>query len=363
MERDLLFALHETKGIGSVTIAKLLAGLQPFSQLRHASEHDLFSCGVDQRKAAAIMQGIQSDAIKQAKLRYQERNIHWVTIFDELYPKILRQTADPPWVLYYKGDPALFKIDRQIAIVGTRTPTAYGRKIAMSIAKELSAHSFCVVSGLARGIDAYAHLGALEQGNGGTIAVLGTGIDQIYPAENKNLFTQIEQKGLIISEYPLGTPARAGMFPRRNRIIAGLSLGTLVIEAAERSGSLITADLALEESRDVFAVPGPITSQQSRGTLALIREGAKLTMSAEDVISEYGYRGTWTQQQKGIDQRSETLNHDEQKILTFLSASPVSFDEIMAFTKFDFGHLHSLLLSLLMKKRIEQLPGSLYISL
>ena len=288
-----------------------------------------------------------------------------MTVRDEAYPEILRQIPQPPWVLYYKGNLSLLK-KPVLAIVGTRTPTVYGIKTAEELACSLSHSGFCVVSGLARGIDSAAHTGALK-GNSGTIGVLGSGLDRVYPPENLPLYRAIAEKGLLLTEYPLGTPAHPGLFPQRNRIIAGLSLGTIVVEAAARSGSLITVEFALDASRDVFAVPGPVHSPKSQGTLDLIKKGAaKLITSVNDIIEEYTHllSPAAPANRQHIKQNNVPgfagLTEEERKIYELLCSMPRTIDELLEQSQINFGHLHSVLLSLLMKKKIRELPGCIY---
>jgi DNA processing protein len=218
-----------------------------------------------------------------------------------------------------------------------------------------------VVSGLARGIDAASHEGAVDR-PGGTIGVLGCAIDQVYPKENKRLYQMISEHGLIVSEYPLDTKPHPGLFPQRNRIIAGLCSGVLVVEAALRSGSLITVDQALEESRDIFAVPGPVTSPKSQGTHALIKQGAKLVGTVEDILEEYPQwmPGDLTINSNSAKEPEPELSADEQTLVDLLQNRPMTIDELLAGSQFNFGHLHSVLLNLLLTKRVEQLAGSLY---
>jgi DNA processing protein len=214
---------------------------------------------------------------------WRDRGISVVARKDSSYPVLLQTIYNPPELLFYRG--FLPPHDQLIAIVGTRRASAYGRNAAKSLASTVAASGFWVVSGAARGIDTAAHLGAIEQGK--TIAVLGCGVDISYPAENAKLLCQIAASGAVLSEYPPGTPPARGLFPARNRIISGLSRGVAVIEAGEKSGALITADAALDQNRDVFAVPGSIFSQQSRGSHNLIKQGAKLIDCAADILEEY----------------------------------------------------------------------------
>jgi DNA processing protein len=292
---------------------------------------------------------------------YKKHGVQILTIYDEEYPALLKQSSQPPWVLYYKGKIELLQ-NPLIAIVGTRVPTVYGKNISQQFGEALARAGFTIVSGLARGIDSCAHLGAINQ-TGSTIAVLGCGVDIVYPLENGALYREIAVKGLLLSEFPLGTPAQPGLFPLRNRIIAGLSLGTLVVEAALKSGSLITAYQASDEGRDVFAIPGPINSPKSQGVFTLLRVGAKLVICVEDIIEEYRHFLKIEKDDLGKTKDDPTkakLNADEQQILDILTLAPATFDHILEETQTNFGHLHAILLSLLMKKEINQLPGSIY---
>jgi DNA processing protein len=359
----MLMALHQTEGIGWRTIQKLVALFPQLSDVLTWTHQDWVQAGLSQGKANQLLerlQGMNEQALTVLHQQYEEQGVSYVTVWDEAYPELLKQTTQPPWVLYYKGDVDLLQ-KPCIAMVGTRTPTAYGKKVAEQLAEALAASGLCVVSGLARGIDSCAHEGAVNR-QGGTIGVLGCGINQVYPPENKLLFDKMTTRGLILSEYPLNTKPQPGLFPQRNRIIAGLSLGVVVIEAALRSGSLITADQALEESRDVFAVPGPITSPKSQGTLSLLKQGAKLVTSADDITEEYVHRISLdkTAYAKIRQETSGNLTPEEQRIVELLHYKACHIDELLVQSQFTFGHLHSVLLHLQMKKRILELPGSVY---
>lgn len=359
----MLFALHHMEGIGWKTISLLVRQLERLHDIAELDEEALaMGFGLPRSKARAVrekMSRMDAGNVERLAQSYADDGIGWVTVWDEAYPQLLKHTAQPPWVLYYRGNWRL--VDKPcLAMVGTRTPTAYGKLTAERLAREVSDAGLCVVSGLARGIDSAAHTGALE-GSGGTIGVLGCSIDVVYPPENKPLYRQISERGLLISEYPRGTKSHPGLFPQRNRIIAGLSLGVVVVEAAEKSGSLITSDLALEESRDVFAVPGQISSPKSRGTLRLIQQGAKLVACAEDILEEYA---RWISMDDMVHIKhtpdEPKLTRDQQTVVELLEHSPMSVDELLARTQFTFGHLHSVLIHLLMIKRIVELPGSVY---
>ncbi len=242
---------------------------------------------------------------------------------DAIYPAALREIYDPPQVLFFRG--TLQPAAERLAIVGARKSSVYGRHVAEELAVELAKCGVTVVSGAARGIDAASHRGALVGGR--TVAVLGCGVDVAYPAENAALLDEIAARGAVISEYPPGTRPQAAFFPARNRIISGLSRGTIVVEAAERSGSLITAELALSEGRDVFAVPGSIYSPSSRGCHRLIQQGAKLVTTASDILEEYGWHPAdkkGCQDKQGTDTAGPKLSPEEQAVYDILS-----FDEAL----------------------------------
>lgn len=255
----------------------------------------------------------------------QDMDVHVLLYTDNDYPICLKNVAKPPSLLYMKGHFQIAKL--AIAMVGSRRATAYGQNVAYTLGKMLSQENVCVVSGLAKGIDAHSHAGALE-GAGGTIAVLGCGIDKIYPRENAKLYDAITKHphGAIISEWPLGAAANAWHFPARNRLIAGLADGLVVVEAAKKSGSLTTASYALEYGKEVFAVPGMITSAQSVGCHRLIKDGAKLVAQVNDILEEFG------QQQLFKDEKTEkttrAFSKDEQKVFDALTGVPQSVEEI-----------------------------------
>ncbi|RAW17036.1 DNA-protecting protein DprA [Paenibacillus taichungensis] len=371
-ERWILFGLHETDGIGKKTISKLLTGQHQLTDLLDYKEGDWVAAGLRRDQAARLTKQFNADWIEQRQESVYKAGIEVVTYLDQDYPTLMKETVQPPWVMYGRGDLNLLHT-QSIAMVGTRMPTVYGRKIGEKLAEQLCKAGLTIVSGLARGIDSVCHDAALRA-NGKTIAVFGTGIDNIYPPENTGLAERIAETGLLLSEYPPGTRARQGLFPERNRIIAGLTLGTLVVEADIRSGSLITADAALEAGRDVFAVPGPITSPKSRGSHNLIRQGAKLVTSATDLLEEFRLDLPNADQlpyNRGRSaESSETSNEglfpvvklssDEKRVIYLLELEEQSLDQLVEQLNWDFGHLHSVLLSLIIKKQISQLPGTKY---
>ena len=296
-----------------------------------------------------------------------------VSLGDLRYPQALLDTEDPPLLLYLMG-PALllehqpFPSDRCLAVVGSRNPTAQGAENARLFARALCGAGLTIVSGLALGVDAAAHEGALEAATSAgtmaaTIAVVGTGLDRVYPRKNLDLAHRIAAHGLIVSEYPLGTPPLPGNFPKRNRIISGLSQGTLVVEAALASGSLITARMAAEQGREVFAIPGSIHAPQSRGCHALIRQGAKLVESAQDVLEELKIPATTVPglPQEGVNAPGAAASDEtEDPVLAALGYDPMGLDALIARTGMDASTLQVALLELELDGRIARLPGGLF---
>lgn len=276
---------------------------------------------------------------------------HVVTLADQQYPASLLQIADPPPLLYVKGRLDALTHPRQLAVVGSRNPTPQGEGNALEFARSLAQADVCIVSGLALGIDGAAHTGALD-GGGTTIAVVGTGLDTVYPKRHEALARRIAEHGAIVSEYPLGTPPLAAHFPQRNRIIAGLSQGTLVVEAAVRSGSLITARLAAEQGREVFAIPGSIHSPQARGCHALIRQGAKLVESAQDILEDLRLAEPTATTSPPADVQPDSL-------LNAMGFDPVGFDALQARTGLDTPTLQARLLELELDGQVDRLPGGL----
>jgi DNA processing protein len=282
-----------------------------------------------------------------------------LTLADAAYPPLLLQTADPPLLLYVQGDVSLLARP-SVAVVGSRRPTAQGRDNARAFARALADEGLVVVSGLAQGVDGAAHEGALG-GAAGTVAVVGTGLDRVYPAAHRALAHRIVERGLIVSEYAPGTPAVPENFPLRNRIIAGVSLGTLVVEAAIRSGSLITARLASEAGREVFAIPGSIHSPQAKGCHWLIQQGAKLVESAADIVDELaGLRRTAPPVTS--DEQALTSDDDEaaDPVLAALGGDPVTLDALQARTGWPTAELVARLMDLELDGEVARLPGGLY---
>lgn len=276
------------------------------------------------------------------------------------YPQALRTIPDPPALLYCRGDLSLLS-SPTVALIGSRAATEYGQRVAARLAAELAPLGLTVVSGAAYGIDAAAHRGALRSG-GGTIAVLGCGVDVVYPRSHADLFREIMAQGLLLSEYPLGTPPEGFRFPARNRIISGLARGVVVVEATEKSGSLITARLALDQGREVFAVPGRIDSPKSAGTHRLIQQGAHLVHSVADIVEglAWGNSELSSHLEEHPAERAPEVPAQERLLLDSLDTYPRDIDTLVRMTALSIVDIHALLLQLELKGLIRQLPGQLY---
>ena len=358
--RKCLIALHEITGVGWASIASLISQSENWFQLMGRGSEAFRVNGISQQISEIIAREWNERNATIALHKYEEKGIRVITIFDDDYPEWLRHIPKAPWVLYAIGRIQLLQAP-SIAIVGTRTPTIYGKKAAFEFAQSLVPYGLTITSGLARGVDGEAHRGALKSG-GGTIAVLGCSVDTVYPKEHIDLYKQIATDGLLLSEYPIGTIAHPGLFPQRNRIISGLSLGTLVIEAAARSGSLITADFAYQQNREVFALPGSIYSPRSMGTNELLTDRHAIAVTeAEHIIREYRNQFHFPHLDKIKREDQDTsITSEEKNVLRFIQEEPITLDELHERTETKFGHLHTILLSLALKNLIEQLPGPSY---
>jgi DNA processing protein len=316
--------------------------------------------------AAAAITGRRYRSMAEEILDWGRREkCHFIARREKSYPRMVEEIFDPPLLLYARGD--LGVLSRPcVAIVGTRKPTVYGLQIAEGLAFDLARRDVTTVSGLARGIDAAAHRGCLG-GGAPTVAVLGCGIDIVYPREHRLLSRKIEECGVLISEFPPGTSPSPQNFPVRNRIISGLAIGTLIIEAREYSGSLITARLAMEQDRDIFAVPGNVTSSQSFGPNYLIKQGAKLVQSWRDIVEEFpsDLRHRIMLKEDRMTRQmpeQEPMGEDESELLRLLKTDEaMQFDRILSGSGLPIPQLSNLLLNLEMKGLIRQVPGNLYL--
>jgi DNA processing protein len=371
MEREELASwlrLVLTPGVGNDTARKLMAALGPPASLFASARSRLRELVSESLADALVRPPPQLGALVDATvmwLRSAEDGIGRSVLHlgDAGYPAALLDTEDPPLMLYLLGRiPRLWP--RGIAIVGSRNPTPQGRDNAHEFGRSLAQAGLTVVSGLALGIDGAAHEGALRGAQPdqlATLAVVGTGLDRVYPRQHEPLARGIAQSGLIVSEYPLGTPPLAANFPRRNRLISGLSEGTLVVEAALRSGSLITARMALEQGKEVFAIPGSIHSTQSRGCHALLRQGAKLVESAQDVLEELrpGVVTAVADSREGAGDTMPAIGAGA-KLLDALGYDPVSLDALQARTGEATAELQARLLELELDGHVARLPGGLF---
>ncbi|HZW24232.1 MAG TPA: DNA-processing protein DprA [Gallionella sp.] len=346
-------ALSLIRGLGGEGARSLLKALGSPEAVFAASSATLKSI-VKPEVAAEIGKGVDDAQIAPALAWLEDGNNHIVTLADADYPQALLNIPDPPLLLYVKG--RLDLLNRPaLAVVGSRNATPQGLGNAEAFSRTLSEAGLCVVSGLAHGVDAAAHRGALQgQGShqGSSIAVVGTGLDRIYPAANRDLAHALAANGAIVSEFPLGTPPLAANFPRRNRIISGLGIGTLVVEASVQSGSLITARLALEQGRDVFAIPGSIHAPQSKGCHRLIKQGAKLVETAQDILEELGGFAA--------PSADDPATVPEPGLLAHLGFDPVDLDTLVARCGLTMAELSAMLLTLELDGRISALPGGLY---
>ncbi len=345
-----LVAVNLVEGIGPIKLKKLLFELGSIEAVAQRLNAPLDKAEEEIRNAA-------------------EKKLKIFSYEDERYPEILKQIHDPPIVLYIRGE-LKPEDSNSIAIVGTRKPTPFGLEVAKRFARELAGLGITIVSGLAFGIDAAAHAGALEAG-GRTIAVLGSGVDRITPAGNRELgFDILEKGGAIVSEYPLGAEPGAWSFPRRNRIISGLSRGVIVVEGGYESGAMITAKLAIEQGREVFAVPGNIGSETSRGPHWLIKQGAKLTESIDDVLDELGNvikvnRPNDFNRELILGYTNKKTLPDmlpnEAKIYALLSSEPKQIDEIVNDSGLEVQNVSSILMLLEIKGLVKPLPGKYFV--
>ncbi|TDA67224.1 MAG: DNA-protecting protein DprA [Clostridia bacterium] len=309
----------------------------------------------------ALVAARQKDDPHRLLKQIAAHGFHMYTLADAGYPLSLKRINAPPPVLYARGDLTACQGISGIGIVGTRKATAYGRQMAKTLAFDLARAGMVVVSGLARGIDSAAHRGALAAG-GKTAAVLGSGLDVIYPPENKDLAAEIAAGGVLLSEFPPGTPPLSQNFPRRNRIISGLALGIVVVEAGEKSGALITADLALEQGREVFAVPGPATSPVSVGPNRLIKQGARLVESAADILEELALPRLWEAEVEPAAGAEIALEPAEREVLSALAGGPVQLEVLAAEAGRPVSELLPLLTLLEVRGLVRRLPGGFFIS-
>ncbi len=356
----LWISLSQTNGLGSAGIYQLLNRFGSPEAIYSANSHQLREV-VDESIAQKILSGVQTEVIQPTLDWLKKDNTHIVTLADKAYPQALLEISNPPILLYAVGH--LHWLNHpSIAMVGSRSSTPQGEKNAEDFAESLCNSGLCVVSGMALGIDGAAHRGTFKakgKGNGATIAVVGTGLDIVYPARHRDLAHKIAEHGLIVSEFALGTPSKAQNFPRRNRIISGLSLGCLVVEANIDSGSLITARLAIEQGREVFAIPGSIHSPVAKGCHQLIKQGAKLVENTTDILEELKNMLP-NISPLGLMSEVEVNGSEPNTVLDCMGFDPIDFETVLTVSGLTTEQLSAMLMVMELKGEITALNGGKY---
>ncbi|NIR52433.1 DNA-protecting protein DprA [candidate division KSB1 bacterium] len=355
---EILLRLSAVPGIGPNKIRALIGRFGFSEGIFRAAPKEL--SGLIDRKTAERLHESDDKAFAEKQIEAMHRHgVKLITFWHKEYPSQLKHIYDPPAYLFVKG--CLTATDKfSVGVVGTRQPSNYGKLVTEKLTSDLARKGLTIVSGMAYGIDTIAHTSALNSG-GRTLAILGSGLDVIYPSRNKALAERISSQGAVISEFPMGTKPDWQNFPRRNRIICGLSLGTLVVEAGAKSGALITAAMALEQNKEVFAVPGNIESPSSVGTNDLIKQGAKLVTSTEDIFEELEHqlKGFHQQDEQVVD--GSTLNESEKKLIRILDNEPKHVDAIAKEAGQSTAQVLSVLLSLELKNLVKQLAGKQFV--
>ncbi len=356
-----LFTLMAVPQVGETRLRSLIDTFQSPENVLKATQAELAALPNISENLAEAIRTYRNQKWIDRQFSFMEKfGARVVTIWDAAYPTALRTIFDPPPVLFVKGD-FLEQDTFAIGIVGTRKATHYGNQAARMLSADLAQRGITVVSGLARGIDTVAHQSALDAG-GRTLAVLGCGLDTIYPPENRKLYEQIPNAGALISEYPFGIKPEPGNFPGRNRIISGLSLGVVVVEAGEQSGALLTATFAADQGREVFAVPGNINSTASRGPNLLIKNGAKIVTDVEDIINELRVLPQSIDRRKKLDKLpAPQLLPEEESVYAAISTEPIHIDALSETLRISTSELLGLLLQLELKGAVVQLPGKLFV--
>lgn len=359
---EALLALYSIPMIGPSRIRKLISIFNSPEAVLGASARQLKDIeGIDHKMVSHLKDGPNDEFVKSQITSIKENNVKILTYWDKDYPVRLKKIYDPPAFLFYRGDTKILT-NPSIGIVGTRVPSSYGKLITERFTTELVENNFTIISGFARGIDTIAHKTTLKN-NGITIAVLGNGIDIVYPAENKRMFNDMIDHGLIITEYPMGTNPDGGNFPKRNRIISGISVGVLIPEAGARSGALITALYAVDQDREVFCVPGPITSGKSSGVNKLIRDGAKLVQGVDDILCELNQQLNLDFKKKTHADQIPNLSGNYKIIFDLLNNEPIHVDQLALRANLSPAETLSALLTLELMGLIRQMAGKMFIKL
>lgn len=357
-ELGFLLVLHSVEGLGPSRIKKLHDYFGSFENIWNAKPAHFAQFNFPEKLLENFKLAKKNLAPENYFLKLQKSGIKIITIFDAAYPELLKEIVGAPMIIYYKGEITAKILDKCFGVVGTRRPTGYGRIVTEKLTRELVEAGLTIVSGLARGVDTIAHMATIEVG-GKTLAVLGGGLFQIFPSENARLAEKIADGfGAVLTEFPPSYPHLAGNFPARNRIISGLSKGILVTEAAEDSGSLITARLALEQNREVFAVPGPITSSMSEGTSLLLKEGARLVSSTQDILDELGIKP-----KSNVKVADLNLTENEKQVLNLIKDESMHVDEIARTLKKPIADISGVLLKLEIIGVVKNLGAGNYIGL
>lgn len=369
---EALVSLNMVLDIGSIRLKRLLEYFGTAQNILKASPEELTSVFGIGGKIAQNIKSLKPETLEKELQSARKLGLKILVQDDEEYPENLKNIIDPPIVLYVKGE--LRKQDAcAIGIVGPRRASFYGLNIAEQFSKQLAEKGFTIVSGMALGVDTYAHRGALKAG-GRTIAVVGSGFNNLYPPQNIKLAEEISQNGAVVSEFPINTEPFPFNFPRRNRVISGLSLGVLVAEAARNSGALITADFALEQGREVFAVPGKVDSDTSFGPNELIKQGAKLVSCVDDIIEEFNFDAGIRKSNAGLGRLDDTgprlsareprdgaLTEEELNLYNVISRESCGMDDLVEITNMDIPEISGILFKLQLKKLIRQLPGKHFV--
>lgn len=360
-ERDILYFLLKIPGLGRKRIWAIYEAYGSFAAAMEEWDYLIDQLKLKEAMTKSLGKSSPLEWILRLSWERMTDEIQYLCFLDQAFPRQVSQIPDPPLAFFYRGDLSLLHEYPAVGVVGSRKPTPYGRAACAHFAKDLAQRGFVIVSGLAYGIDGEAHVAALKAG-GKTIGVMGCGIDQIYPTGHRKLYEQMESFGLILSEYAPGTPSVPGLFADRNRIISGLSLGVLVVEAAERSGSLITADCALEQGKDVFVVPGPIFSEMSAGTNNLIKQGAKLVTTSKDIWEEWPHLFMDSKTSINIERtRKVSMDDREQAVYDLLTEEGVHADQLLERVSIsERKMLHQTLLVLESKGIVISLPGGYF---
>jgi len=361
--REALILLNSVEVIPSTRVKKMLEVFQEPTDVFQAALGELTARGgLTPFMARRVLDAPRRFSVSREMEEAQQMGVRIVTLLDDGYPQILKEIYDPPVVLYVKG--GLLAADKNaVGVVGSRGASYYGLSCARQFSYELAQCGLTVVSGMARGIDTASHRAALDAG-GRTLAILGSGLKKIYPPENRGLFEEIAQKSAVISQFPLDTPPWPQNFPVRNRIISGLSLGTLVVEASVKSGALITARCALEQGREVFAIPGKVSSPTSGGVHDLIKQGAKIVTDPKEILADLRPQLSLETTPSSVGTRAHEpsgLSPHEREVVSHLSDEPVNVDDLKAETGLDMADLLALLGQLELKKIIKQLPGKTFV--